>query len=296
MRKKRLRRTEVLSDTEDSSDDDDFHQSHPRKRPIPRSPSQDNTRGFNSGSTPSIPDLTSPPSDHIPDSTTCSDDDIIVDDGDSDSGESSTYNNDLPSDCEESSTTEERTQLCNISGYILEDIISPTSIYVTHFQVTKEELVERLYHLYNTTVFENKLPEKMDIVWNKRLTKASGQCRHIEQNNQRFSVIELSDKVCDSAERLRSVLVHEMCHAACWIIDGEDRDNHGPLWQAYTRRVNDIHPELPEVTMYHSYTINYNYKYQCSLCDNKFGRFRQIALNKCYCRHCGCRLLQLSTS
>ncbi|XP_077136901.1 uncharacterized protein LOC143793809 [Ranitomeya variabilis] len=108
MRKKRLRRTEVLSDTEDSSDDDDFHQSHPRKRPIPRSPSQDNTRGFNSGSTPSIPDLTSPPSDHIPDSTTCSDDDIIVDDGDSDSGESSTYNNDLPSDCEESSTTEER--------------------------------------------------------------------------------------------------------------------------------------------------------------------------------------------
>ena len=34
----------------------------------------------------------------------------------------------------------------------------------------------------------------------------------------RASKIELSSKVLDSADRLRDTLVHEMCHAAAWII------------------------------------------------------------------------------
>ncbi|XP_077138660.1 germ cell nuclear acidic protein-like [Ranitomeya variabilis] len=367
MPRKRFKSIIDFSDIEDSSDDDDFSQSHPRKRPIPRSPGQVNIRGFNSGSTPSLPDLSLPPTDHGPDSTYCSDAIILIDDDDdfnragtstynnlilptsddpdsstcsyytanedddfnragtssytnlifptSDDPDSSTcsyystnedadfnragtssYDNKLPSDSEESSATEERTPLCNIPGCFLEDIISPTSIYVTNFQEKKEELVERLYDLYNRTVFNNKLPVKMDILWSKRLISAGGQCNQKLYKKRRYSVIELSEKVCDSVERVRDILVHEMCHAATWIIFGECNDNHGPLWQSVKRRVNRIHPELPEVTENHNYTINYNYNYKCSQCDKQIGRFRKIPDNKCYCRQCGGRLRQLSIS
>ncbi|XP_077138661.1 germ cell nuclear acidic protein-like [Ranitomeya variabilis] len=332
MPRKRFKSIIDFSDIEDSSDDDDFSQSHPRKRPIPRSPGQENISGFNSGSTPSLPDLSLPPTDHGPDSTYCSDAIILIDDDDdfnragtstynnlilptSDDPDSSTcsyystnedadfnragtssYTNKLPSDSEESSATEERTPLCNIPGCFLEDIISPTSIYVTNFQEKKEELVERLYDLYNRTVFNNKLPVKMDILWNKRLISAAGHCTPKLDKKRRYSVIELSEKVCDSVERVRDILVHEMCHAACWIIFGEGNDDHGLMWQALTRRVNRIHPELPEVTEINNYTINYDYNYKCSQCDKQIGRFRKIPDNKCYCRKCGGRLRQLSVS
>ncbi|CAJ0951274.1 unnamed protein product [Ranitomeya imitator] len=281
------------------------------------------TGKFNNSIRKNVSDLIVPPSDHGLDSSTCSDAIILNDDDDSNRAGTSTLNNlilptsddpesstcsdaisntnddddsnsagttsytdNIPSDSEESSATEERTPLCIMPGCFLEDIISPTSIYVTNFQETKEELVERLYHLYNRTVFSNKLPAKMEISWSKRLTSASGQCCHKLDldNDRRYSVIELSEKVCDSAVRLRSTLAHELCHAACWVCLAECKDNHGPLWQEVTRIVNRNHPELPKVTECHSYTINYKYNYKCSQCDKQIGRFRRIPDNKSYCR------------
>lgn len=44
--------------------------------------------------------------------------------------------------------------------------------------------------------------------------------------------IELSTKVCDSADRVRDTLLHELCHAAVWIIDGEN-GGHGPVWKRW---------------------------------------------------------------
>lgn len=40
-----------------------------------------------------------------------------------------------------------------------------------------------------------------------------------------FQIIETSD-------RLRDTLIHEMCHAAAWIIDNK-ADGHGPCWRAW---------------------------------------------------------------
>jgi SprT-like family. len=39
-------------------------------------------------------------------------------------------------------------------------------------------------------------------------------------------------KVCDTADRLRDTLVHEMCHAAVWILNGV-KNGHGHLWNAW---------------------------------------------------------------
>ncbi|KAM4038411.1 uncharacterized protein ACNLHF_016731 [Anomaloglossus baeobatrachus] len=293
-RNKRFKRVIVLSDTEDSCDDVDFHQSRPRKKPIPRSADQDTNTGFNSGPTLDIPDRISTPD---PDSNTCSDAVITIsDDEDSNIGGIPPCDDNFPCAGEESYAAQHRTPLCNIPGCFLEDIISPNSIYVTDFEVTREELVERLFHHYNSTVFGYQLPKKMAFMWNKSLKTTAGECLQGMKDNQRMSVILLSNRVLDSAERLRSTVAHEMCHAACWIIDGEAFDNHGPLWQAYAKRVNEIHPELPEVTRCHNYTIHYNYYYQCNLCDHKIGRYQKIADAKCYCSRCGGRLRQLSSS
>ncbi|XP_077115190.1 uncharacterized protein LOC143769964 isoform X1 [Ranitomeya variabilis] len=203
------------------------------------------------------PDVKVQTSDRDLDSPTSSDDDItnISDHKDSNSGETSTNSSNEPSASKESANTQDTMPLCKIPGCFLEDIISPNSIYVTNFQETKNELAERLYKLYNKTIFWNQLPTDTEIVWNNMVTQMAGMTYKIKGIKRDFCVIDLYDRVLNSAERLRTTLAHEMCHVACWLLDNKKTDNHGLLWQAYAKRVNFIHPELPEVTEYHNYTL-----------------------------------------
>ena len=137
--------------------------------------------------------------------------------------------------------------------------------YVKQFKTSKAELAVRLYSLYNTEIFENALPDDMEITWNVRLTKTAGLCyskRHRKYNIEtRSSRIELSTKVIDSGDRLRDTLIHEMCHAASWIISGY-RDGHGPLWRTWAEKAMRRFPELPVIDRCHSYQINTKYTYR----------------------------------
>lgn len=72
-------------------------------------------------------------------------------------------------------------------------------------------------------------------------------------------------------DRLRDTLVHEMCHAATWLINGV-RDGHGNFWKLYARKATAAHPELPMVTRCHSYDIKYKFQYQCTRCQNTYVR------------------------
>ena len=76
----------------------------------------------------------------------------------------------------------------------------------------------------------------MIVAWNARLTKTAGMCiqrkikitekpNHIFTSSSntgteevRASKIELSTKVLDAPDRLRDTLIHEMCHAAAWVV------------------------------------------------------------------------------
>lgn len=51
----------------------------------------------------------------------------------------------------------------------------------------------------------------------------------------RISRIELSVKVVDSAEKLAATLLHEMCHAAAWVIDGVSKPPHGAVFWKWGR-------------------------------------------------------------
>ncbi|KFO71954.1 Acidic repeat-containing protein, partial [Cuculus canorus] len=116
--------------------------------------------------------------------------------------------------CSQSAKTEKKG--CSVPGCFLQDLSNPASQYVKHFKKNKEELVQKLYSLYNNTIFEQKLPENMVILWNKKMRKTAGFCVTGQTQGteaKRYARIELSEKVCDSADRLRDTLIHEVCHA-----------------------------------------------------------------------------------
>ncbi|NWV23244.1 ACRC protein, partial [Origma solitaria] len=114
----------------------------------------------------------------------------------------------------QSAKTEKR--VCSVPGCLLQDLSNPTSHYVKYFKKNKEELAQKLYRLFNSTIFEQKLPEDMVIIWNKKMRKTAGYCvtgQREGPERKRYARIELSEKVCDSADRLRDTLIHEVCHA-----------------------------------------------------------------------------------
>ncbi|CAN2388834.1 Acidic repeat containing, partial [Pristimantis euphronides] len=174
---------------------------------------------------------------------------------------------------------------CKVKNCFLKDISSSTSPYVTNFQQYKQELTQSLLKLYNKTVFNDKLSNSIYVTWSNLLRTAAGHCIHTVKNDKPFSIIEISDKVCDSADRLRDALLHEMCHAACWIIQSERKDRHGSIWQSYGMLATRIHPELPLVRKKHNFVINYPYSYVCLQCGKREGRYRPIR-DKAFCRKC----------
>ncbi|NXJ93504.1 ACRC protein, partial [Corythaixoides concolor] len=107
-------------------------------------------------------------------------------------------------DCPQSAKVEKR--VCSVPGCFLQDLSNPASHYVKYFKKNKEKLAQKLYCLYNSTIFEQKLPEKMVIIWNKKMRKTAGYCVTGQTEGpeaKRYARIELSEKVCDSAGRLK---------------------------------------------------------------------------------------------
>ncbi|XP_035181209.1 acidic repeat-containing protein isoform X1 [Oxyura jamaicensis] len=196
--------------------------------------------------------------------------------------------------CSDSAQTEKKLKVCSVPGCFLQDLSNPDSKYVKYFKKSKEELTQKLYSLYNNTIFEQKLPENMVIIWNKKMRKTAGYCVTGQTKGpeaQRYARIELSEKVCDSADRLRDTLIHEVCHAATWLINGV-RDGHGRFWRFYARKSAMIHPELPMVTRCHNYEIKYKFIYECVLCKTTIGRHsKSLDTERFVCALCGGRLV-----
>lgn len=191
-----------------------------------------------------------------------------------------------------------RVVLCKTPGCFLQSLTNPGSSYGASFKKNKEDVTSKLYQLYNTSVFDNKLPVKMSVTWNKKMRKTAGYCitGQEKRGGNRYARIELSEKVCDSADRLRDTLIHEMCHAATWLINGV-RDGHGAFWKLYARKATLVHPELPMVTRCHSYDIKYKFQYQCTRCQNSIGRHsKSLDTQRFVCALCTGQLVLLTPS
>ena len=101
-----------------------------------------------------------------------------------------------------------------------------TAVAPASFKKNKEALSKEFFDEYNNAVFEGQLATQVNIVWSNKLRTTAGLTRLKRRQVdftpgaglKRSATIELSTKVLDDPERLASTLLHEMVHAAAWIL------------------------------------------------------------------------------
>ncbi|XP_022911193.2 germ cell nuclear acidic protein-like [Onthophagus taurus] len=163
-------------------------------------------------------------------------------------------------------------------------------IYRENFKGNREILIDKLKSIYNENIFGGKLKD-VPIEWSEKMRSSAGFCyckKKIYSNKsiERSARIVLSKKIIDSADRLRDTLIHEMCHAAAWIIDLVT-NGHGPIWQKWTRKAVTTFPELPPIKTCHNYVIQTKYTYECMGCSYSFGRHsKSLNLERKRCGYC----------
>ncbi|XP_071452925.1 germ cell nuclear acidic protein-like [Hetaerina americana] len=164
--------------------------------------------------------------------------------------------------------------------------------FVKNFKSKKTDLAQKLFEIFNADVFSSKLPHDLPIFWNNRLRKTAGYCYNRKVKNSeggftRTSRVELSSKIIDNAARLRDTLIHELCHAATWIIS-EVTGGHGPSWKRWTNKAMAAFPELPPISRCHNYDIVTKYRYQCISCNYSIGRHsKSLDIQRKCCGICG---------
>lgn len=155
--------------------------------------------------------------------------------------------------------------LASLDMKIGKAIADPLAVtYRELYKQKREELADKLFAIYNEKVFEGALTA-VPLKWNKKLLTTAGRCVNMAKFGKRMAEVELSEKVLTSADRLRCTLIHEMCHAAAWLVDGEKK-GHAGHWKRWTERAVKELPELPRITVRHDYNIEYKYTYQCKKC------------------------------
>ncbi|XP_012214515.1 germ cell nuclear acidic protein isoform X2 [Linepithema humile] len=163
--------------------------------------------------------------------------------------------------------------------------------YRLHYKHNKEELCKELYKLYNEKVFDNKLPRDMPIEWNVRMRGTAGYCYNKKTTKSlsgvaRSSRIVLATKILDTPDRLRDTLIHEMCHAAAWLINNVS-DGHGAFWTAWVSKAMKAFPELPPIRRCHDYDIKTKFTYRCTSCGYSIGRHsKSLDIEKKRCGYC----------
>lgn len=165
------------------------------------------------------------------------------------------------------------------------------------FAKKRTQLASDIYAKYNSLVFSNVLPSNLEISWNKRLATTAGLTHYKREvladpliPSRYTARIELSCKVLDTPEKLERTMVHEMCHCAAWLVDHVAKPPHGAVFKSWADRAMRAAPHL-EVSTCHAYEIFYAFQYQCSGCNQTYGRHsNSIDVSKKVCGVCRGRL------
>lgn len=152
------------------------------------------------------------------------------------------------------------------------------------FKMAREKLALDLYREFNEKIFKSQLPKDLKIIWAQRLNTTAGLTPMKRVGNQHTAEIKLASKVVDTLPKLRNTLAHEMCHVATWILD-RDRAAHGPNFKKWGRACMAKYSDL-NITVHHSYEIQYKYIYRCGICGHEHGRHsKSINVDT---QQCGC--------
>ncbi|XP_041984235.1 uncharacterized protein LOC121736850 [Aricia agestis] len=164
--------------------------------------------------------------------------------------------------------------------------------YHDSYKTLREKLARRLFEEFNKSVFDNAMDADLPILWDSKLRSTAGTTTNrliktASGDRIRTSSVKLSTKVLDTPQRLRDTLIHELCHAATWLIDGELRAGHGPLWKKWATKSLRVYPELGEISRCHDMEIHYKYSYKCTRCGYSIKRHsKSIDVTKKCCGYC----------
>ena len=168
----------------------------------------------------------------------------------------------------------------------------------TSFRRNRDALTKSAFDEFNTKVFNGSLVD-VKFQWSNKLRTTGGMTHlkrliNIESDPTYFATIDLSEKVLDEEHRMRSTLLHEMCHAATWIIDHVAKPAHGSVfkkWGSYARKKTGI-----LVSTTHSYAIQYKFAWACQTpkCEVVIQRHsRSVDTARHVCGRCKGKLIEI---
>ena len=167
-----------------------------------------------------------------------------------------------------------------------------------HFRKNRERLTREAFEEFNKVVFDEKL-NSITVAWSSKLRTTAGVTRCTKDRTnpgRRFAAIELSVKVIDGHQRLRHTILHEMCHAAQWLVDGKINPPHGACFKKWANlAMSKVQGAI--VTTTHNFAIQYKYAWACTTerCGVVFQRqSKSIDVDKHACGKCNGRLMEIN--
>eukprot|EP00584_Thalassiosira_punctigera_P010979 CAMPEP_0172545294 /NCGR_PEP_ID=MMETSP1067-20121228/15252_1 /TAXON_ID=265564 ORGANISM="Thalassiosira punctigera, Strain Tpunct2005C2" /NCGR_SAMPLE_ID=MMETSP1067 /ASSEMBLY_ACC=CAM_ASM_000444 /LENGTH=788 /DNA_ID=CAMNT_0013332011 /DNA_START=108 /DNA_END=2474 /DNA_ORIENTATION=+ len=176
---------------------------------------------------------------------------------------------------------------------------APGSTLTLAFRKNRDALTSHTFAEFDQKAFRNAL-SSVRVTWSNKLNTTAGVTRlrgRLGDDNAhtRVATIELATKVIDDEDRLRSTLLHEMCHAAQWLVDGVLKPPHGRCFKKWAstamRRIGDV-----EVTTTHDYQIAYKFAWACTApsCTVVIKRHsRSVDPTKHCCGRCQGKLIEI---
>jgi hypothetical protein len=116
------------------------------------------------------------------------------------------------------------------------------------------EIIKYYVNLFDGKIFNHALKSVVTIELVTSCGTKAGYCSI--NHATRTAKISLSKKLCFNSERIRDVLIHELCHAAQYLLREPYKKNlkyHGIEWKMWTNKANTTFPELPLIDEYHNY-------------------------------------------
>lgn len=159
----------------------------------------------------------------------------------------------------------------------------------------RNSIAQRLFLEYDRIVFKGALSTggACTLKWSKRLITTAGLTEM--PKGSKTATVTLSTKLIDRESRLRLTLMHELCHAASWIIDGCSKPPHGEVFRKWGARAERLVPGM-KVSTTHDYKIEYKYSWKCqnSECGKVYGRTRRVIdVKRHRCGDCKSQLVEL---
>ncbi|WBB27173.1 XE-1 [Mythimna sequax nucleopolyhedrovirus] len=117
-----------------------------------------------------------------------------------------------------------------------------TSNRLVHRGPTSKGLALLIFMKLNRRVFDSRL-KNVRVIWTKNMNIHSTG-RTVYDHRTKQCCIFLSVRLLNNAQYgcLIEKIIHEMCHAAVYVIDKRYRKNHGKPWINWLQKVYKLNP------------------------------------------------------